>query len=483
MSKPDLTADVIVLGAGPGGMAAVAAAAASGASVIAVEAREHIGGNAVWSTGYLSFVDSEMQREQGIADSEELFVSDARRVFAQAEERYGLIWEEPLVRLWARESAETHRILIERGVRFSRFIPRPKLHSVDRMAATVDTWDFQRAFQPDFELPAVTTLLRTSARRLLRDGDRVSGVIVTDADDGDGAGERVLRARNGVILATGGYQANPALRHRHQPGYLAEGPYLGVETSRGDGHLLGQAFGGDLINMDYLAPLVIVSSSLVEDAIAVNAAGERFHDEAGPYEERVEALLAQPGRRAHYVIDATVAAEKQALLEQMPRTAQSADTLEALAAVIGCPPQALVDTVARWNAMLRGSGTDDRFGRVVMPPGRRAIETPPYSAVEMLVGVNFSGGGFRVTEQMQVIDVFGDPIPGLYAAGDCVGALGPLADLGGMHICGGLTFGRLAGGCAARGEQASERREAVFGSFMPHRIGESMPLVDLGGAR
>jgi succinate dehydrogenase/fumarate reductase flavoprotein subunit len=481
MSGPDLTADVIVLGAGPGGMAAVAAVAAAGASVIAVEARSHIGGNAVWSTGYLSFVDSRMQREQGIADSEELFVSDARRIFEQAEDRYGLIWEESLVRLWARDSAETHRILVERGVRFSRFIPRPALHSVDRMAATVDTWDFQRAFQPDFDLPAVTTLLRTSARRLLRDGDRVTGVIVTDA--GDGRGERVLHARNGVILATGGYQANPALRRRHQPGYLAQGPYLGVETSRGDGHLLGQAVGGDLINMGYLAPLVIVSSSLVEDAIAVNAAGERFHDEAGPYDERVEALAAQPGRRAHYIVDATVVAEKQALLEQMPSPPRSADTLEELAAVIGCPPRALADTISRWNTMLRRGETDEQFGRVVMPPGRRAIETPPFSAAEMLLGVNFSGGGFRVTEQMQVIDVFGDPIAGLYAAGDCVGALGPLADLGGMHICGGLTFGRVAGRSAARGEHATRRRAAVFGSFMPDHIGEGMPLVDLGGAR
>jgi succinate dehydrogenase/fumarate reductase flavoprotein subunit len=481
MSESDLTADVIVLGAGPGGMAAVAAAAAAGASVIAVEARAHIGGNAVWSTGYLSFVDSQMQREQGIADSEELFVSDARSIFEQAAERYGLIWEEPLVRLWARESAETHRVLVERGVRFSRFIPRPTLHSADRMAATRDTWDFQRAFQPDFDLPAVTTLLRTSARRLLRDGDQVSGVIVTDAEDGED--ERVLRARSGVILATGGYQANPALRHRHQPGYLAAGPYLGVETSRGDGHLLGQALGGDLINMGCLAPLVIVSSSLVEDAIAVNAAGERFHDEAGPYEERVEALLAQPGRRAHYVVDATVAAEKRALLEQMPGPAESADTLAELATDIGCPPSALVDTVSRWNAMLRGGGADERFQRLVMPPGRRVIETAPFSAVEMVIGVNFSGGGFRVTEQMQVIDVFGDPIAGLYAAGDCVGALGPLADLGGMHICGALTFGRIAGRAAANGEHASEPRGAVFGSSMPDRIGQSIPLVDLGGAR
>ena len=67
-----------------------------------------------------------MQREQGIADSEELFVSDAQRIFEQVAEHYGVVWEEPVVRLWARESAETYRILIERGVRFSRFIPAPQ---------------------------------------------------------------------------------------------------------------------------------------------------------------------------------------------------------------------------------------------------------------------------------------------------------------------------------------------------------------------
>ena len=114
------------------------------------------------------------------------------------------------------------------------------------------------------------------------------------------AGSRSPPAR-GVVLATGGYQSNPRLRQRYQPEFVARAPYLGVDTCRGDGHLMGQAVGGDLINMTFVPPLVIVSSSVVEDAIAVNAAGERFHDEAGPYEERVERLHAQPGRRARYV--------------------------------------------------------------------------------------------------------------------------------------------------------------------------------------
>ena len=130
-----IEADVVVLGTGPAGMAAVSAAVEDGAEVVAVEAMAHIGGNAVWSTGYLAFVGSEMQDEQGIVDSEETFVADARAMVEAVEDQFGVEWDEDLVRLFARESAQTYRILTERGVRFSRFIPRPKQHTVDRMAA------------------------------------------------------------------------------------------------------------------------------------------------------------------------------------------------------------------------------------------------------------------------------------------------------------------------------------------------------------
>lgn len=102
-----LAADVVVLGSGPAGMAALAAAADEGASVVVLEAMDHIGGNAVWSTGYLAFVDSAMQREQDIADDEETFVADARAMVEAAHDRFGVEWDEDLVRLFARESAET----------------------------------------------------------------------------------------------------------------------------------------------------------------------------------------------------------------------------------------------------------------------------------------------------------------------------------------------------------------------------------------
>lgn len=478
MLPATLTTDVVVIGAGPGGMAAVAAAGAAGADVVAVEARDHIGGNAVWSTGYLAFVGSAMQAAQGIVDSEDRFVADARRIADRAAEQYGVVWDEPLVRLFARESAETYRVLVERGVRFSRFIPRPRQHSVDRMAATVDTWAYRTAFQPDFERPGTTTLYGTSARRLVVENGRVSGVVVAPVAGGDPC---VVTASRGVVLATGGYQANPELRLRHQPERLARGPYLGVETARGDGHLLGQSVGGDLVNMGYIAPLVIVSSSLVEDAIAVNREGHRFHDEAGPYEERVAAVEAQPGRRGWYLFDAVVADEKAQLVEQMPGRVHTSGDLDGLARALGVEPGALIATVRRWNADL-DAGVPDQFRRVVLPPGRRRIEHGPFTAVEMVVGVNFSSGGFRVTSELAVLDVFGDPIPGLWAAGDCVGALGPVADLGGTRICGGFTFGRLAGRAAARSAAGvpDPGNPAPYGAFLPHRLDRRTALVDVG---
>lgn len=470
-------ADVVVVGTGPAGMAAVAAARAEGAEVVALEALDHIGGNAVWSTGYLAFVGSDMQAEHGIVDDEEVFVEDARRMVTQAADRFGVQWDENLVRLFARESAETYRILTARGVRFSRFIPRPRQHTVDRMAAVEDSWMLGRAFLPDFAAPEVTALFGTVADRLITDDGRVTGVRAHRRD----GSPVTVRARRGVVLATGGYQSNPELRRRYQPEYQARAPYLGIDTCRGDGHLMGQAVGGDLINMTFVPPLVIVSSSVVEDAIAVNQAGERFHDEAGPYEERVDALRAQPGRRAWYVVDDVVAREKATLIGQMPEPPVQAGSLAELANMIGVPAEALERTVGRWNDFLASNATvDPDFGRVVLPPGRRRCATAPFTAVPMVEGINFCCGGFRTTTSMQVVDVFGAPIPGLFAAGDTVGGLNPIADLGGIRICGGFTLGRVAGRAAARGVDDHETHHGtVLHAGMPSMLDTRIALVHL----
>jgi succinate dehydrogenase/fumarate reductase flavoprotein subunit len=444
----DTTFDVVVAGAGPGGMAAAVGAADAGARVVVLEALDEIGGNAIWSTGYMAFTGVEMQTASGIDDSAERFLADAHREVALQRERYGIVWDEELTREFIARSGDTYRFLTDYGVEFRRFIQRPLQHTADRMVDLVDTFALQRAFGRAFDERDVTVALRTRAQRLRTDGGRVVGV------EADGPGGAVYYgATRGVILTTGGYQAGVDMRRRYQPEHLATTPYLGVATCRGDGHRMGQAVGADLLNMTMVQPLVIVASALVEDSIAVNLDGRRFHDEAGPYDDRVAALMQQRDRRAYYIFDDDTARQKHHLFDQMPEPGTNAATINALATTIGCPAPALQETVARWNALLGSdSRRDPLFGRVVLPADRRPITTPPFHAVRMVLGVNFPAGGFRTTDRMAVVDVFGQPIDGLWAAGDTVGGVNPCLGLGGIHISSAMTLGFVAGGAAATGE-------------------------------
>ena len=93
-----------------------------------------------------------------------------------------------------------------------------------------------------------------------------------------------------------------------------------------------------------------------------------------------------------------------------------------------------------WNALLRsGAARDPLHGRVVLPADRRGIVDGPFWASPMLIGVNFPAGGFRTTDTMAVVDVFGAVVPGLYAAGDTAGGVNPCLGLGGIQISSAFT--------------------------------------------
>lgn len=457
-------ADVVVVGGGVGGCAAAVEAAVAGASVVLLEAGGELGGNAARSTGYLAFADTTMQREAGIEDGAEAFLADMRAEVDRQSERYGILFDEALARRFAEESGATFDFLVDLGVRFNRFIPRPKQHTVDRMVDTVDVTAFRTGFERRLDELGVDVVLHARARRLVTEDGRVTGVAATV---GDGV-EQVVRASGAVVLAAGGYQANADVRRRYQPAHLADTPYLGVDTDLGDGHVMGQAVGGDLINMTMIPPLVMVASAFVEDAIAVNRAGRRFHDEAGPYDDRVAALGQQPGRDAWYVFDDRVARAKGLLVEQMPEPPVTADTLVGLADVLGVDGGRLEETVTRWNAAV-AAGRDEHLGRVVLPSSGRGIEEAPFHASRMVVGINFPAGGFRVTTDMEVVDLYGRTIPGLLAVGDCVGGVSPAIGLGGLKITPAVTLGRVAGRVAAAG-LPSEPREAAS-SVQDGRVG------------
>ena len=431
------TADIVVVGGGPGGMAAALEAARRGASVILLEAGERIGGNAARSTGYLAFQGFDMQTEADLADSVDAFMADMEAEIERQRERYGLIFDADLARQFAAESSDTYTFLTDLGFRFNRFLSRPAQHTIDRMVDVEDTTMFTYLFEPALADAGVEVRARTRAGRLLTEDGAVVGVTT---DGGD------VWARKGVVLAAGGYQANPELRARYQPVSMSDTPYLGTDDDRGDGHLMGQAVGGDLINMTMIPPLIMVASALVEDSIAVNVEGVRFHDEAGPYESRVAVLSDQTNGLAWYVFDDQVMEAKGQLVDEMPQDPVSAQTLEELAAKIGCDPAGLVGAVRDWNeTVASGAHKDPAFGRLIFPEPRIGIVEAPFHASAMLVGINFPCGGFRVTSDMAVINVFGESIAGLFAVGDCAGGLSCTVGLGGMRLTGALATGRIAG--------------------------------------
>lgn len=460
----DLTTDVVVIGTGPGGLAAVASAQESGAEVVAIEAWEDIGGNGTWSTGWVAFVDSKLQRRQGIKDSVEIFMNDCEKLINDAKRHYGIQWDKMLTRLYAEESSQMYDILTSRGVKFPRLIKRPLQTTVPRLAAVENTEQFKQAFESDFAGPNVKTFLNTTAVRLLtRDGSVIGVRAAPKASDASFS----VFARKGVILATGGYQANSALRQHYQAKPALDGLYPGLVTCRGDGHLLGQAIGGDLINMSMIPPIVQIASALTDEAIAVNIHGKRFHDEAGPYQDRVDALKKEPEQKAHYIFDATTAASKRRYVDQLYGGIIQAESIEELAEAIHIDAKALVDSVKEWNDFIAsGAAKDPVTGRVDFTD--RGIVDAPFYASPMLQGISLTCGGFVTTASLQVVNIFGLPISGLFAVGDVAGGFVVTAEMGGTHLGGGFVHGWRAGRAAATGQLAeSHHTKPTFGQALP----------------
>ena len=455
--------DVVVVGGGPGGLAAAAGAAENGARVVLLEATDALGGNAQLSTGYLVMIDTPLQREHSAYDSVDIFMSDGEKQFALEAGKGGLIWDRALTELFARESPKTYDELVGLGVRFSRLLAKPSQHSVDRLHAMQDPADLGRCYTRRLDELGVDVLYHTEATRLTVHQGRITGVEAIRRAD---ANEHIsLEASKGVVLTTGGYQGNYELRRRYQPETEISRHIVGLPTCRGTGHVLGASVGGDLINMSYIQPMVLIPSLLAEDAIAVNLNGERFHDETGRYAGRVKALGEQPEQTGFYIIDVATRRERADLVGRMPEPAIERETLDDLAAAIGCNVEGLKTSVREWNSFLASDGArDPKTGRTILPNGRRQIVAPPFYAMRMIRSTTFTWGGLAVTLDMQAVDVMGDPVPGLFAAGDTTGGVNVISGMGGLHISPALTLGRIAGRSAALGATAKPHLAAPANS-------------------
>ena len=489
--------DVVVVGFGNAAQAAAYSAYGSGAKVIVLEkAPESKRGGNTWFSHGAQF----RHVHNGIADEKPLlpqvpdgewakinlpaytkddFYSDLMRVTrgrSIPELAEMLVTESyPTVR-WMRESG------IEFEILYSAAVPGPDgfswhhgssfIHSKDGGAGLVQMW--HRILRSK----GIEIRFHTAAVRLVTDEKgAVTGIICQDPQ-----GFSEIRCRS-VVLACGGFQANPAMRVQ----YLGQGWDLakvrGSKYDTGDGIQMAVDVGAQVVGHwggahatpidadagEYEAGFLDPETRRYRThrygwtlGIMVNTEGQRFVDEgedfhAYTYAKTGAEVVKQPGSTAYQIFDAKVA-EAISRYKYDGATPVIADTIRELADLLEISADSLAQTVERYNAAVQDDHPfnelvrDGRATKGITPPKTnwaQRIDKPPYVAYAVTGGLTFTFGGLKITPACQVVNKLDRPIAGLYAAGELTGGFFYYNYPSGSGLTRGAVTGRVAGRSAA----------------------------------
>lgn len=447
-------ADIVVVGCGAAGLSAAIEAADLGADVLVLESQPQPAGSTRLSAGYAVFCETEL--EPGPADE----------LYDDLLEAHHDDHDEALVRLYVSSAPGAYARLKEIGVEFVRtfqfaHMRRPWGHEVKSQSLHGGA-ELGDRLEDAARKRGVRILTSVRARKLICDeAGRVIGL------EGEACGVlRSIEARSALVLASGGFTRNiDLIRNFGPPGTEAIFPITGA-GSLGDGLTMALARGADTAYMAAgVAPtgpadpktgkgtMVIYSG-----AVLLNLDGRRFCNESELYNDISWAGLKQRSALMFQIYDSRI---RQAYLETMlGRTLVGydeyrADDLEELLAAMqageGVDAAAAAETIGRYNKDI-ADGIDTAQGRthLVGVSGKLLpISEPPFYGVTTVPGTTHFNGGLRIDTQMRVIDVFGDPIPGLFAAGEVTGGFHGRGYLSGSHVGMALIFGQIAGRSAA----------------------------------
>ncbi len=441
--------DVVVVGAGGGGLTAALAAAEQGASVALLEKLDRPGGNTFVSTGSVPAAGTRYQREAGIEDGPERMVADLSR-------QSGAHDAEHLLRLLAAGSAQLVEWLVESHSVDLRLITDYKHvgHSVPRLHAP-----------PDRRGQSLTRDLLAATRRLdveVVTGNPVAGLLF---EDGRAAGVTVDGRRSGtyelrapaVVLAANGFGNNKAMLARWIPG-IAGARYSGAEGSTGEAIGWAADRGARLLNMGAYqgyAALAHPHGSLVswttveKGGFLLSPDGDRMGDESVGY-SGFAPVVAEAAGESVVVFDTRIRDFVSAHEPEFAELAaaggvREADDAEQLARIIGCGVPA-VERALSDQQDAASSGTADSTGRTDFPMGPLRA---PYCVVRSVPALFHTQGGVDVDEHAEVRTGEGGTVPGLYAVGGVASGISGRDGARGYSSGNGLLcafgLGRLAG--------------------------------------
>lgn len=469
----DHEADVVIAGFGVAGAAAAVEAARAGADVLVLERTGSWGGAAAMAGGFIYLGGgTPLQAACGFGDSVENMAA-----FLNAAMGPGA--DESRIADYCAGSVAHFDWLVGCGVPFkAEFFDEPgweplgdqglmysggeNSHPFNTIAAPAPRGHIpQMADKKQGEAsagymlmkPLVDTALAAGARalydiraqRLVVESDgRVVGVVARQYGT-----EIALRARRGVVLATGSFAYNEAMVTQFAP-RIAGRPAASVEQHDGQSIRMAQALGADLAHMDATEVAIFIDPQQLVRGIIVNGRGQRYVAE-DTYPGRIGQLtLYHQDNIAYLILDD--AAQEAAMASVSPKLMMRpptwvADTVADLESELGMAPGALQATVAAYNEGA-ARGIDPllhKKAQWLKPIGS------PIGAIDLRECTGgFTLGGLATTLDAEVLHVSGAPIPGLFAAGRSAAGLAAWGYASGISLGDGSFYGRRAGRSAAQ---------------------------------
>jgi 3-oxosteroid 1-dehydrogenase len=496
----DELCDVVVVGSGAGALTGAWVAASGGAQTVVVEATPLLGGTTSYSGAACWLPGTQVQRRAGVDDSTESARTYLRAVLgeasadrqdaflAHAPELVARLEDDPWIefewRAFPDYFAAPGRRDLGRSI-VPKDLPADAIGDVAALVRPPVTQDRAGQGHPEGPLTAGRALigrlllaLRETGRSRVDVSTAMTGLLVEDGQvvgvTVQGAhGPRRIRARRGVLLAAGGFERDDQRRRAARvPGRAAwsmapDGSTTGVPIQAGVDAgaatgLLDQAwFCPGLAEPDGGAAFLLG----LRGGLVVDGGGRRFANESLPYDQMGRAIAAAPDRApAHLVFDSRTGGALPAIA--IPATAPAehvaagtwvvADTLEELAVAIDVPADALVATVARFNAQA-AAGVDEDFHRGEDPydrffatgdgpnPCLVPVDRGPFTAARVVLSDLGTKGGLCTDTRGRVLREDGSVLPGLYAAGNTSASLAGAVYPGpGVPIGTAMVFASLA---------------------------------------
>ena len=436
----DATTDIVIVGGGGAGLTAAIAAREKGANVILLEKMAMLGGNTTYSTGGMNAANTKLQAKEGIEDSEQLFFDDTMRG--------GQNRNNPeLLKVMTDNAKFMVDWLVERGMDLSEMstsggssVSRVHRPTGGKAVGPV----LVEALSKKAESLGVDIRTNSRLTAIIKEGDKVVGVEV------EVNGQTYKIHSKAVIMATGGFGANPQMIAEANPAYSGFGTTNSPGIT-GEGIKMIESIGGDLVDMELIQthptvvheqPDMITESVRGEGAILINREGKRFINELETRDTVSKAVLESTGASAFLVFDQTVRDNLGVINTYVSRGfAVQADTLEELAGQFGADATTLVDSVSTYNEFVRNK-VDTAFGNTTL---KVELIKAPFYAIEISPAIHHTMGGVRINTNTEVIDTNGNVIEGLFAAGEVTGGIHGANRIGGNAVADIIVFGKIAG--------------------------------------